>query len=162
MQAVIGLGSNQGDRRASLAFALNALETLPLVLELKASGIYQTSPFNVSGEQQDFYNCCALIDTNLSPEALLGACLGIESAMGRKRTEGLVGPRIIDLDLLLYEGEERHTNELILPHPRIAERAFVLLPLKELFPSLNVFGYDYSSALSLIDTSGIYKPAPPR
>ncbi|MDR1564444.1 MAG: 2-amino-4-hydroxy-6-hydroxymethyldihydropteridine diphosphokinase [Oscillospiraceae bacterium] len=156
MQAVIGLGSNQGDRRANLASALNALERLPLVAEVRASGIYQTPPFKVSGEQQDFYNCCALIASNLSPEALLGACLGIEAAMGRTRTEGLVDPRIIDLDLLLYEGEERQSNELTLPHPRIAERAFVLLPLRELFPALNVFGFDYSAALNSLDTSGIY------
>jgi 2-amino-4-hydroxy-6-hydroxymethyldihydropteridine diphosphokinase len=86
------------------------------------------------------------VETLLSPEALLGVCLGVEAGMGRVR-QIRNGPRVIDIDLLLYEGETRNTRELILPHPRMLERTFVLEPLSELAENGRVLGLDVAGAL---------------
>ena len=83
------------------------------------------------------------VETNLSSRALLGVCLGIEAGIGRVRTIKN-GPRVIDLDLLFYENETADTPELMLPHPGVKERAFVLYPLHDIFPDMKIFGYDYS------------------
>ena len=94
------------------------------------SRMYVTKPWGYL-DQPDFVNACGLVETDLSPEALLGVCLGLEAGMGRVRTIKN-GPRIIDIDLLLYEEEARDTRELVLPHPRMWERTFVLEPLAEI------------------------------
>ena len=122
-KAYIALGSNMGDPDANLNEALGALDLVPGVKVTKVSGYYVTEPWGYA-DQPDFTN-------TLSPEALLGVCLGIEAGMGRVR-QIKNGPRVIDLDLLLYGEEERHTPELTLPHPRMWEREFVLFPLREL------------------------------
>mgnify|MGYP001488379066 CR=1 FL=1 len=130
---VIGLGTNMGDRLKNLNTALHALSLVPQTNVIKASRVYSTKPVGYD-EQEDFYNAAAIVETNLTPQAMLGACLGIEAAMGRVRRVKN-GPRIIDIDLLLYESYFSDSFELTLPHPRIKERAFVMIPLLDLFPS---------------------------
>ncbi len=126
-QAYIALGTNLGNKTENLNRAVNALGLLPGTKVLAASDIYETAPVGYT-KQDNFYNAVVRISTELSPAALLGACLGIEAAMGRLRTRKN-GPRVLDLDLLLYEDFESNTPELTVPHPRMLERAFVLAPL---------------------------------
>ena len=132
-QAFIGLGTNIGDRKENINMAVKALSLLPETKVLDVSNLYETAPWGYKN-QQNFVNAAVKIETNLSPEALLGACLGIEAAMGRVR---LIknGPRVVDLDLLLYDNVIRNTEELTLPHPRMMERAFVLKPLIDILPT---------------------------
>ncbi len=149
MKAVLGLGTNIGDRRKNLEEALASLELLPKTKTINKSAVYETEPWGYT-EQASFFNCAALIETQLSPAALLGACLGIEAAMGRVR-EFKNGPRIIDIDVLLYEGFELKSDELTVPHPFILQRDFVLVPLHNLFPENEAFGFDFSQAYSCVD-----------
>jgi 2-amino-4-hydroxy-6-hydroxymethyldihydropteridine diphosphokinase len=141
MKAVLGIGTNIGDRRLNIENAIESLRLVPGVEVLRNSSLYETAPWGYT-EQPDFYNIVTEIETTLSPSALLGVCLGIEAAMGRVR-EQKNGPRVIDIDVLVYEGAESNTRELILPHPRIGERDFVLVPLKELYDDMNVLGVLY-------------------
>ena len=153
-QAVLGLGANLFDRMDAITSAVESLRLLPSTKSVRCSGIYQTSPVGFQN-QPDFLNCAVLIETGLSPHALLGACLGIEAAMGRVRLQKN-GPRRIDLDLLLYEDFTCKSEELVLPHPRIAERLFVLVPLKELFPDGNALGYRFEIPENHKDTVEFY------
>ena len=131
-EAALGLGTNLGDREAYLARAVEALaETGGIRLE-QVSRLYRTAPWGVS-DQPDFLNLCVLIETDLSPEALLAACKRIESELGRR--DGLRwGPREIDIDLLIMPGVTMDTETLSLPHPRMGLRRFVLDPLAEIVP----------------------------
>ncbi|MBR3768027.1 MAG: 2-amino-4-hydroxy-6-hydroxymethyldihydropteridine diphosphokinase [Clostridia bacterium] len=128
--AYIALGSNMGDSKKNIEDAVKALDSVPGVSVKKLSGIYKTKPWGYE-EQSDFLNACVRLEVSISPEVLLGVCLGTEAGMGRIR-KIKNGPRIIDIDVLLYEGEERNTEELILPHPRMYERDFVLVPLTDI------------------------------
>lgn len=133
-EAVIALGSNLGNKIENLNAAVRAIARLSEVKIIKASSVYETEPIGCDEDSDTYYNAAILVETNASPALLLGECLGIESAMGRhrkKRNE----PRIIDLDLILYDGFKSESYELTLPHPRILERAFVMAPLLELYPS---------------------------
>lgn len=132
--AYIGLGTNLGERLDNLQNALEALNLLPETRLLAVSSVYETDPVGYL-EQQDFYNIVLKLETALSPQALLGSCLGIEAALGRVRTRK-DGPRVIDLDLLLYGTVTMDTPELVLPHPRMKERGFVMIPLHELCPEI--------------------------
>lgn len=129
-KAYLAFGSNMGDPAKNIADAYAALALVPGIKTERLSSLYITKPWGYT-EQPDFTNACCEISTHLSPEALLGVCLGIEAAMGRVRRIKN-GPRVIDIDVLLYEGETRDTEELFLPHPRMLERTFVLEPLAEL------------------------------
>jgi 2-amino-4-hydroxy-6-hydroxymethyldihydropteridine diphosphokinase len=148
---VIGLGTNMGDRLKNLNTALHALSLVPQTNVIKASRIYQTKPVGYD-EQDDFFNAAVIVETNLTPQALLGACLGIEAAMGRVRRVKN-GPRIIDIDLLLYESYFSDNFELTLPHPRIKERAFVMIPLLDLFPSGRAPGLYFAPYLKELPTA---------
>jgi 2-amino-4-hydroxy-6-hydroxymethyldihydropteridine diphosphokinase len=131
-QAFIGAGANLGERWATLRGALAALAAEPGITSLEASAVYETEPVGVR-DQPEFLNLVAGVETTLSPEELLAVLQRLEAAAGRRRDrEVRWGPRPLDLDLLLYEGEERPGPELILPHPRMWERAFVRVPLREL------------------------------
>lgn len=141
-RALIGVGTNIGNRYENIKGAKAALEKVPTVKFLRMSSVYETAPWGYT-EQENFYNAVSEVETELSPQALLGVCLGIEAAFGRKR-EFKNGPRILDLDLLIYENELCDTAELRLPHPLIGERDFVLVPLKDLFPDLKIFSFDFS------------------
>ena len=132
--AVIALGSNIGDRRATLDRAITALRSLGTVTAV--SSFHETVPVGFT-EQPKFLNAAALLDTELEPVPLLHALLEIEKANGRDRAVGPPkGPRTLDLDLLLYGDAVLSTPELTLPHPEMHRRRFVLAPLTEIAPQL--------------------------
>ena len=141
MKAVLGIGTNMGDRAENINSAIESLSLVPGIKVLRVSRTYETEPWGYT-DQPNFYNNVVEIETTLSPETLLGVCLGIEAGMGRVR-QFRNGPRVIDIDVLVYEGYKSDTEELQLPHPRIGERAFVLVPLKDLYEELNVLGISY-------------------
>ncbi len=130
MKYVIGLGTNLGERKQNLEDALVSLERLPDTAVIARSSVYETEPVGYA-DQPDFLNMVAVVESSLSPRAMLGGCLGIEATLGRVRSFRN-GPRVIDLDLLLAEGYSEKTPELTVPHPRMTERAFVMDPLSEL------------------------------
>ncbi|MCX7557002.1 2-amino-4-hydroxy-6-hydroxymethyldihydropteridine diphosphokinase [Xanthomonadaceae bacterium JHOS43] len=156
VRAFIGLGSNLGDPHAQLERALAALAGLPGTVLREVSSTYRTAPWGDT-DQPDFFNAVAAIDTMLSPEDLLGALRGIEATAGRRRDRRW-GPRTLDLDLLLYGEVMRDTPDLQLPHPRMHQRAFVLVPLAELAPAL-VLGEHGSvtEALARIGSAGVHR-----
>lgn len=146
--AYIAFGSNLGDSEGAIRRAFAALSLVPGVWPEALSELYLTKPWGYA-DQPDFVNACCRVQTTLSPEALLGVCLGIEAAEGRVRTIKN-GPRVLDLDLLLYGNETRDTAELRLPHPEMLKRAFVLEPLLDV--SVNGFacGVDVKAALEAL------------
>nr|WP_034689821.1 2-amino-4-hydroxy-6-hydroxymethyldihydropteridine diphosphokinase [Acidovorax sp. MR-S7] len=131
--AWIGLGANLGDARAALRVAVRALAALPGTRVLRVSSLYRSAPVDAGGP--DYLNAVAELDTPLAPLALLHALQSIEQAAGRERPYRNA-PRTLDLDLLLHGDERLDSPELTVPHPRMGERAFVLLPLAELAPGL--------------------------
>lgn len=131
MNAFIGLGANLGDARAALQGALRALAALPRTRLVGVSSLYASAPVDADGP--DYLNAVACLDTALAPIDLLHALQGVENAAGRQRPYRHA-PRTLDLDLLLHGDTSCHGDELTLPHPRMHERAFVLLPLAELAP----------------------------
>jgi 2-amino-4-hydroxy-6-hydroxymethyldihydropteridine diphosphokinase len=133
--AFVGLGANLGDPRAQLEAALGALAALPGVDLLAVSSAYESDPVGPVSDQPAFLNAVAEIATTLAPAALLAALHEIENSLGRIRTVRF-GPRTADLDLLLYDDVVSDDPALLLPHPRLAERRFVLDPLAELAPTL--------------------------
>jgi 2-amino-4-hydroxy-6-hydroxymethyldihydropteridine diphosphokinase len=155
-EAVIGLGSNLGDKSGHLLLAVQAISRLPGTKIKGISSLYASVPEGApEGQTQENYHNMALqIETGMSPMALLGACLGIEAAMGRVRGAKNAA-RVIDLDLLLYEGVKSESFELSLPHPRVLQRAFTLLPLKELYPAGRAPGIFFEPHLKELDLSGI-------
>ncbi|WP_315122521.1 2-amino-4-hydroxy-6-hydroxymethyldihydropteridine diphosphokinase [Comamonas antarctica] len=130
--AWIGLGANLGDRGAALARAVRALAALPATRHVRVSGLYASAPIDAGGP--DYLNAVAELSTRLAPLALLDALQAIEQAAGRERPYRNA-PRTLDLDLLAHGEQQLDTQRLTLPHPRIGERAFVLLPLAELAPN---------------------------
>lgn len=145
MKFIIGIGTNIGERKRNIENAVEALRLVPKCDVLRASKIYETEPVGYA-EQDNFYNACVEIESSLTPNELLGVCLGIEAAFGRIR-EFKNGPRILDLDLILAECSAVNTQNLTLPHPRFAERRFVLIPLLELFPNGKAYGINFSRNL---------------
>ena len=135
---LIGLGSNMGEREQNLQQALGMLEADSSIRIEKISSIYETAPFGVM-DQDDFLNMVVAVETELSPENLLQKCLGVENAMGRVRSRHW-GPRIIDLDLLFYDAVQMQTNNLTLPHPGIGQRAFVLIPMRDVVMDVQLPG----------------------
>lgn len=139
IQAYVCLGSNMGDAKAHLARARAELDAVPGVRVTAASSLYSTEPQGRK-DQPWFLNQVVRLDCpdDMSAVSLLDAMLEKESAMGRVRVEGdHFGPRVIDMDLLLFGNETQHLGDhLILPHPRMTERAFVLIPLLEIAPDL--------------------------
>lgn len=135
--AFIGLGANLGDAAGTLRAALGALAGLPAVSALQASPLYRSAPVDSSGP--DYLNAVARIETALAPHALLAQLQAIEQAHWRERPYRNA-PRTLDLDLLLYDDRTIATPTLAVPHPRLHERAFVLHPLADLAPELDVPG----------------------
>ena len=129
-QAFVGAGSNMGDRAATLISAVEKLRTSPGIASLESSSVYETEPVGMVN-QPKFLNLVVGVETVLTPEDLLKRLQAIEQEFGRVRTERW-GPRTLDLDLLLFEGETRVSEFLQLPHPRMLERGFVTVPLGEL------------------------------
>jgi len=153
MKMVLGLGGNIGDMTAHLDAAVAALNALPHTTVLRESPRYSTPPWGYT-EQAPFVNSVVEVETSLSAHAVLGACLGIEASIGRVRTFRYA-PRVIDIDVLCVQGYTEDSEELTVPHPRMRERAFVLVPLSDLFPDGQVYGMDFSDAMQSVDTAGI-------
>jgi 2-amino-4-hydroxy-6-hydroxymethyldihydropteridine diphosphokinase len=149
-RAAVALGSNLGDRAATLHSALAAVAQLGEVVAV--SGFHETAP--VGGpEQGDFLNAVVVIETALGPEELLAGLHRIEDDHGRMRVERW-GPRTLDLDLIVMEGVRLDTPELAIPHPRAAERRFVLAPLIEVWPDAEVaLGVTASQAMMALGQS---------
>lgn len=145
-RAYVGLGSNLGDRCATLARALELLAGRPGIEVLGTSSFRETEPVGYL-DQPLFLNAAAVVETTLSPRALLAALLDVERELGRTRTGPRYGPRTVDLDLLLMDGIVIDEPGLAVPHPRLHERAFALAPLAELEPSLMVPGHGPVSEL---------------
>jgi 2-amino-4-hydroxy-6-hydroxymethyldihydropteridine diphosphokinase len=128
-QVAIALGSNLGESRSTLDEALKALDRNEGVRVVRRSSWYRSAP--IGPVQPDYVNGCALLEVALAPEALLDVLQATENLFGRVRAERW-GPRTLDLDLILYSSQRIATERLEVPHPRMAERAFVLLPLAEI------------------------------
>ena len=150
----IALGSNLGDSLAILEGALICLNQVPGISVQSRARLYLTAP--VGPPQPDYLNSCALLKTVLSPEEILRTLLKIEADFGRVRRERW-GPRLLDLDLLLFDNLVLETPALQLPHPRMHERAFVLAPLAEIAPDWidPISGKTISELLQAIDSSDI-------
>lgn len=129
--AWIGLGANLGERVAALRSAVDGIDALPGTRVLRVSSLYRSAPVDASGP--DYVNAVVEISTFLAPQALLEALQALEQSAGRERPYRNA-PRTLDLDMLLYGELQLATDTLTLPHPRLHERAFVLLPLAELAP----------------------------
>ncbi len=139
-RAYIGLGSNLGDREATIRAAVEALGAEPGIAVTSVSALIDTEPVGVV-DQPRFLNGVAALDSELAARDLLAVLLGVEQQFGRRRDASVPrGPRTLDLDLLLYGGAEIDEPGLRVPHPRLHERAFVLGPLAELDPALEVPG----------------------
>ncbi len=142
-RAIVALGSNQGDREEYLRQAVAALEALPGVRVVAASGLFETPALRLDGVDDSapsYLNAAVKLESILAPEMLLGALHGIEASLGRVRTERW-GDRTIDLDLVDYDGLTRNTESITLPHPRAHERAFVLAPWLQIDPQAELAGH---------------------
>jgi len=131
--AFIGIGANLGDARGNVLDAVERLRRLPGATLEAVSSLYRTAPIDSSGD--DYINAVARLSTSLPAQQLLEALFGIEQAHGRERPY-FNAPRTLDLDLLLYGDEQIATPTLVVPHPRMHQRAFVLMPLLELAPAV--------------------------
>lgn len=152
-RAYVALGSNLDHPRQQLLDAMKALAALPDTAVLKRSSLYRTPPWGML-DQPDFINAAVELETSLSPHTLLDALLTIEQRAGRVRKERN-GPRTLDLDLLHVEGVQLNDARLTLPHPRMADRAFVLLPLRDVAPSLALPGRgSVAQRLAQLDLTG--------
>jgi 2-amino-4-hydroxy-6-hydroxymethyldihydropteridine diphosphokinase len=157
----LGLGSNLGDRRSHLERAVDALRHHEVTVEASSS-VYETEPVGEVIDQPDFLNACLRVRTALSPEQLLDLCKQVEREVGRTPGGPRHGPRPIDVDLLLL-GDRRHrSGRLQLPHPDLAERRFVLVPLLELAPDLVLpDGRPARDALAALGSGQRVRPAGP-
>lgn len=155
MQAYVGLGSNLGDRAAYLLKALSLLSRLQKTHLLRLSPVYETEP--VGPPQPPYLNLVAEVETQLTPRILLASLLQIERSLGRERKERW-GPRTIDLDLLLYGDLVLKEEGLEIPHPRLHQRAFVLVPLVDLIPEGRhpVLGRTFAQLLAPLDRKGVH------
>ncbi|HEY5427682.1 MAG TPA: 2-amino-4-hydroxy-6-hydroxymethyldihydropteridine diphosphokinase [Solirubrobacteraceae bacterium] len=151
----LGLGSNIGDRCAHLAAAAAALPALGVDV-LASSELYETEPVGLILDQADFLNACLRIATSLGPEQLLDACKAVEREVGRAAGGPRHGPRVIDVDLLLLGALQYSSDRLMLPHPEVSSRRFVLVPLLELDPGLTLPGGE-----RLADRLGALDRSPP-
>ena len=159
-EALLGLGGNIGDARKTIERAVKLLCDEPDVHLLARSSDYRTPPWGVM-DQAPFVNACIAVDTSLSPLNLLARMQAVEAALGRKRAaERRWGPRLIDIDLLAYDDITSNSPDLILPHPRMFARAFVLVPLAEIAPERTISGQRVRDALARVDSAGIERLAP--
>lgn len=159
--ALLALGANVGDTRATLERAIEMLCDGDLVRLRARSSDYQTAPWGVE-QQPDFVNLCLAVETALSPGALLERAHQIERVLGRDRSRELRwGPRPIDIDILAYDDIRVDQPELQLPHPQLFERAFVLIPLAEIAPDRVIAGTKVSDAVARVDSAAVRK-LPPR
>jgi 2-amino-4-hydroxy-6-hydroxymethyldihydropteridine diphosphokinase len=160
-EALLALGGNVGDVRSTLDRAVAALCDGAELRLVARSSDYRTPPWGVE-DQPPFINCAIVAATDLAPPALLDRAQRIERQFGRDRArERRWGPRPLDIDLIAYDDVTLDTQELTLPHPRVFERAFVLVPLAEIAPQRRIAGTRIIDALARVDQAGIER-LPPR
>lgn len=158
--ALLALGGNVGDVRATFEHAIAMLCEDGAVRLVRRSSDYRTPPWGVA-DQPTFVNAVIIVTTSLDPRALLARAQSIERALGRNRaSEQRWGPRPIDIDILAYDDVTLHEPDFTLPHPRLFERAFVLVPLAEIAPDRPVAGRQARDALAAVEVSGIEKLPP--
>ena len=159
-EALLGLGGNVGDVRATLDEAVALFADGEAVKLVARSSDYTTPPWGVT-DQPPFINLAIAVETALSPRALLDRALNVERALDRDRSrERRWGPRTIDIDLLAYDDLVLDEPGLTLPHPRLFERAFVLVPLAEIVPDRVISGVRLRDALAGVDARGIERLGP--
>jgi 2-amino-4-hydroxy-6-hydroxymethyldihydropteridine diphosphokinase len=159
--ALVALGGNVGDVRDTLDRAVAAFCDGEKIRLLARSADYRTPPWGIA-DQPPFVNLAIAVDTSLTPHALLARAQAVEHALGRERArERRWGPRPVDIDLIAYDDLELDTPDLMLPHPRLFERSFVLVPLAEIAPERVIAGIKVRDALARVDTAGVEK-LPPR
>ena len=139
-RCVLAIGSNLGERMNNLQGAVNALADTPEVWLTAVSPVYETAPVDAPEGSKDFLNVIVLLDTTLSARTLLERALAIESAYGRERSTQRNAPRTLDVDLIVLGDRRADEDDLTLPHPRAAERAFVLVPWLDLEPDAEIPG----------------------
>ncbi|RFC66631.1 MULTISPECIES: 2-amino-4-hydroxy-6-hydroxymethyldihydropteridine diphosphokinase [Mesorhizobium] len=153
--AYIGLGGNLGDPKAAMGQALRTMDSDARSAIGKVSSIYRTPPWGKT-DQPDFLNAAAEIRTTRSPRELLELCLATEKTLKRVRAERW-GPRTIDIDILKYGSDTINEEGLEIPHPRMLDRPFVLLPLAEIAPNIDLSGENASTRAARADQTGIEK-----
>lgn len=159
-EALLGFGANLGNSRATLGRAVADMCDDESVRLLTRSSDYRTPAWGVT-EQPPFVNLCIAVDTALPPRALLERALTVERSLGRNRAaEQRWGPRTVDIDILTYGGLTLDEPGLVVPHPHLFERAFVLVPLVEIRPNLVIGGRHISDALQHLDNGGIERLPP--
>jgi 2-amino-4-hydroxy-6-hydroxymethyldihydropteridine diphosphokinase len=161
----LGLGSNVGDRRTNLQATIELLWAHDVTV-LESSSVYETEPVGEVLDQRSFYNACVRVETALGPEGLLDACKAVERAFGRVQAgeDGYLrhGPRAIDVDVLLLGDTEFSSERLTLPHREVTSRRFVLMPLLELDPNLEVPGRGRAAdALDALQGQDVKRAGPP-
>ena len=155
--AVLSLGSNLGDRFAALQGAVDAFADTPGVRLAAVSSVYETAPVDAPADSPAFLNAVLLVDTTLSTATLLERALAIEAAFGRERT-GPHEPRTLDVDIVTVGSRVVNQDGLVLPHPRVAERAFVLVPWHEVDSRAELPGHGrIASLLADLDTDGVIR-----
>ncbi len=152
-RAYLGLGGNLGDPASAMGSALRMLDADPLTEVAAVSSLYRTPPWGKT-DQPDFLNATAEVLTSHSPRELLDLCLEAEQKLKRVRQERW-GPRLIDIDILIFGEMSVHEDGLEIPHPRMLERAFVLAPLAEIAPDFVARGRTLTEHLARLDTAGI-------
>ena len=154
-EALLSIGSNIGDRAANLMEAVRRLGSEQGITVKAVSPFYRTAPVGPV-VQDDFINGAVRLTTELQPEELMRRCLAIEAQMGRDRANAVRwGPRLIDIDIILFDDISMHTDTLDLPHPRFRERAFVLVPMVDIAPEWVVAGQTLADLSSTMDRAGI-------
>jgi 2-amino-4-hydroxy-6-hydroxymethyldihydropteridine diphosphokinase len=160
-EAFVALGGNVGDARATLDHAVARFCDGHIVRLVARSSDYRTPPWGVT-DQPAFINLCIGVETDLPPQALLARALDVERALGRDRArEQRWGPRAVDIDILAYDDVTLDDGDLVLPHPRVFERAFVLVPLAEIAADRRIAGVRVGDALARVNSAGIVQ-LPPR
>jgi 2-amino-4-hydroxy-6-hydroxymethyldihydropteridine diphosphokinase len=152
--AFLGLGSNLGDRLAHIAQAIERLEGARGTRVVAVSSVYVTAPVGLT-EQPEFFNAVAQLRTEQTPEELLATCRAVEDSLGRARSVRW-GPRTLDLDILIYDDLRLEGASLVVPHPRMKERAFVMVPLAEIAPDLLVDGVTAADRAASVDSTGVW------
>ncbi|AOT72600.1 2-amino-4-hydroxy-6-hydroxymethyldihydropteridine diphosphokinase [Geosporobacter ferrireducens] len=154
-KAYLGLGSNIGNRKENIEKALKILEAYKDIQITDVSSYYETDPVGYL-EQDCFINIVVGIETSLQPKQLLSCCNEIENELKRKR-EIRWGPRTLDVDILLYENYLSQEEELTIPHPRMCERSFVMIPLYEIAKDIRIFDQNIRSIVEKLGQEGIRK-----